>query len=361
MTRRAALGRVAIQQRVLPSYRAPFFDALAAHCAGGLHVFAGSPRPGESIHSATRLNQAAWDRVENLHLLGGAAYLCYQRGLLEGLKRFDPETLIVEANWRYLATPRVVDWMKDRGRPVIGWGLGASGGAAGLFRRRLLRRLDAVIAYSTRGAAEYAAAGVPVERIYVAPNAVDPPAGRPPRRPTGISRRSRVLFVGRLQRRKRVDDLLRACAALSPPPELWIVGEGPDRDRLVALASHVFPTAVFTGAVHGAALTDIFDGADLFVLPGTGGLAIQQAMARGLPVIAAEGDGSQEDMVTPQNGWLVAAGEREALTGALHDALRDPRRLAKMGAASYHLTRDRFNPQAMVAVFLRALRDVRRS
>ena len=36
-------------QRVLPAYRAAFFDALAAECAGGLSVFAGQPRPEEMI------------------------------------------------------------------------------------------------------------------------------------------------------------------------------------------------------------------------------------------------------------------------------------------------------------------------
>ena len=42
-------GRVALQQRVLPSYRVPFFDTLAAACSGGLSVLSGQPCAGESI------------------------------------------------------------------------------------------------------------------------------------------------------------------------------------------------------------------------------------------------------------------------------------------------------------------------
>ena len=42
-----------------------------------------------------------------------------------------------------------------------------------------------------------------------------------------------------------------------------------------------------------------FAGADLFVLPGTGGLAVQEAMSYALPVIVAKGDGTQEDLVRP--------------------------------------------------------------
>ena len=37
-------GRLGLQQRVLPAYRAPFFDLLAGACQGGLSVFAGEAR-----------------------------------------------------------------------------------------------------------------------------------------------------------------------------------------------------------------------------------------------------------------------------------------------------------------------------
>lgn len=357
--RREGLGRVAIQQRVLPAYRTPFFDALAARCPGGLHIFAGSPRPDEAINAADRLRRAKWSRADNVHILGGPAYLCRQPKLLAWLEETDPDALILEANWRYLSNRKAVSWMKERSRPVLGWGLGAPPGMAALLRSRMLRHFDAVIAYSTRGAVEYAQAGVPVDRIFVAPNAVERPPTRPPKHAPAVKRPARIIFVGRLQARKRVDDLLHACAAAIQSPELWIVGDGPDRDRLTSIAGKVFPQAVFAGALHGTELRFRLDQADLFVLPGTGGLALQQAMARGLPVIAARGDGSQEDMVTPRNGWLVPPGKPDALTTILQEALADPLRLHRMGVASHQLARHRFNPDVMVEVFVRALRDVR--
>lgn len=351
-------GRVAIQQRVLPAYRAPFLDALAARCLGGLSVFAGSPRPDEAIRMADGLKSATWHRADNIHLFGGPAYLCRQPGLLTWLEATDPDALVIEANWRYLSNGKAIAWMKDRSRPVLGWGLGAPPGLGALLRGRMLRHLDSVIAYSTRGAAQYAQAGVPVDRIYVAPNAVERPPATPPKRPPVLGRPVRLIFVGRLQPRKRVDELLQACAAATPRPELWIVGDGPDRDRLTSIAGRIFPQTVFTGALHGADLRARLDRADLFVLPGTGGLALQQAMARGLPVIAARGDGSQEDMVTPDNGWLVPPGGPGALGPILKEALADPARLWRMGLASYDLARRRFHPDVMVEVFDRALRDV---
>ena len=93
--------------------------------------------------------------------------------------------------------------------------------------------------------------------------------------------------------------------------------------------------------------------ADLFVLPGTGGLAVQQAMAYGLPVIVAQGDGTQDDLVRPGNGWQVPPDDLPALQACLEAALADPARLRQMGAESYRIVRDEINVEQMVAVFVR--------
>ena len=51
-------GRLAVQQRALPAYRAAFFDLLAEACEGGLSVFAGAPRIEEAIVTTDRLEVA---------------------------------------------------------------------------------------------------------------------------------------------------------------------------------------------------------------------------------------------------------------------------------------------------------------
>jgi len=360
-------GRVGLVQRVLPSYRAPFFEMLADQCKAGLSVIAGQPRPNEAIGAPPHLQKANYYPAQNVHILGGPFYLCYQRGLMEWLEDWDPDVLIVEANPRYLSTAVATYWMKERARPVIGWGLGAPplcGALAGVRqarRRNFLSRFNALIAYSRRGANEYAAQGFPPERIYVAPNAVaGRPQGDPPKRPATLAGPARVIYVGRLQARKRIDSLFRAAAALPTDlqPRLQIVGEGPARPELEQLAAQVYPEAEFSGAQYGPALDALLASADLFVLPGTGGLAIQQALAYGLPVIVAEGDGSQEDMVGPANGWLLLPDGEAALQAALAEALADPARLRRMGAASYRLAQEQFNLETMVDAFITALNEV---
>jgi glycosyltransferase involved in cell wall biosynthesis len=272
---------------------------------------------------------------------------------------------VVEANPRYPATRLAVRWMRQRGRPVVGWGLGApplSGRLAGLRRWErlsLLRSLDAVVAYSRRGAEQYRALMVlPPERVVYAANATAArPAVPPPERPPAFAGRPAVLFVGRLQARKRLDNLLRACAMLpeASQPRLVIVGEGPARADFEALARQIYPQAEFVGARHGAELEPFYAAADLFVLPGTGGLAVQQAMAHGLPVMVARGDGTQDDLVRPENGWLVPPDDLGALAETLRLALADPAELRRRGAESYRIVAEEANVEAMAGVFIAVL------
>ena len=354
-------GRLAVQQRVLPSYRAPFFDLLAVACEGGMSLFTGSPRRSEGITTTNKLLITNYQLGKNLHLFYGPFYLCYQRGLINWLQNWNPDALIVEANPRYLSTPSAVKWMHERNRPIIGWGLG-SPPVHGFRRQRrfsFIRQFDAMIAYSQRGADEYAALGFPRDKIFVAHNSVTAPPMFPlPFRPLTLDRRPNILFVGRLQFRKRIADLLLACSQIESKPRLVIVGDGQERKNLESLAQKIYPSAEFPGAKHGAELKPYFLEADLFVLPGTGGLAIQEAMSYGLPVIVAQGDGTQDDLVRKENGWQIPPDNFDALVSTMKDALSDVARLRRMGEESYRIVKEEINIEKMVEIFVTALKQL---
>jgi glycosyltransferase involved in cell wall biosynthesis len=358
-------GRLGLVQRVLPAYRAPFFDALAESCAGGLSLFTGQPLPQESINVTSTLRTARFAPAHNLHFLNPQSpfYFCYQRGLIRWLENWNPDALIIEANFRYLSSPEAIRWMHKRSRPVIGWGLGAplDRGPLSMLRQSFLRQFDAMIAYSARGAEQYAACGCPVDKIFIAPNAVAPAPKHPlPTRSDIFSPQPVVLFVGRLQTRKRIPSLLKACAELPEQlkPRLVIIGDGPELDDLRSQAQSLYPSAEFPGAKHGQELASYFLAADLFVLPGTGGLAVQEAMSYGLPVIVAKGDGTQDDLVRPGNGWQIAADDDFALLFALQEVLSDVSRLRVMGAESYRIVAEEINLEKMAGVFVEALKSV---
>ncbi len=358
-------GRLALQQRVLPSYRVPFFDLLASACDGGMSLFTGLPRAEEGIVVAKELQVTRYKLGKNIHLFGGSSYLCYQKGLMGWLKNWNPDALIMEANPRYLSTSSAMKWMQRQHKSVIGWGLGSpplSGPLAGFRQTRrlfFLTQFDALISYSQRGADEYAELGFSRGRIFTAPNSVSAPPSFPlPVRLSTFDVRPKILFVGRLQARKRVDHLLRACAELQQDIRLMIVGDGPERESLEALAKRVYPSAEFIGARYGDELKPYFTQADLFILPGTGGLAVQEAMSYGLPVIVAQGDGTQDDLVRKENGWQIPPDDFESCLSTMKDAVADAARLRRMGEESYRIVREEINIEKMVETFVKALNVV---
>jgi glycosyltransferase involved in cell wall biosynthesis len=356
-------GKLALQQRVLPNYRVPFFELLNSACDGGMSLFTGLPRPNEGIKVTKELRVTKYKLGENVHLFGGRFYLCYQKGLRDWLEEWNPSALIVEANLRYLSTPSVVKWMHKRNKPVIGWGLGSPpvGGFRKQRRLAFINHFDAMISYSQRGADEYAALGFPRKKIFVAHNAVSaPPPFQLPARPLNFDPRPCILFVGRLQARKRIDHLLKACSQLEMDPRLVIVGDGPERESLESLARKIHPSAEFIGALHGVELKPYFTEADLFILPGTGGLAVQEAMSYGLPIIVAQGDGTQDDLVGKGNGWQVSPDDFESLLSTMNDALSDVARLRKMGEESYRIALEEINIEKMVQIFVEALNSTSR-
>ena len=78
-------------------------------------------------------------------------------------------------------------------------------------------------------------------------------------------------------------------------------------------------------------------------------------MSYALPVIAAEADGTQNDLVRAENGWQVKPGNLQDLSAALQTALSDIPRLRKMGEKSYTIVKEEINLENMVAVFRQAI------
>ncbi len=359
--------RLAIQQRVIPSYRAPFLELLGNHPDIELGVFAGAAQPKEIIKNVEKLNGIDYCFSKNTHLFSGKFYFCYQGQFLPWIKKWNPDVLIAEANPRYLATPKVTKWMYSHHKPVIGWGLGVpeNKGVLSNFRIRsrdkFLSQFTSMIAYSQIGAQQYIKNGFNPQEVYVAMNATapSPKYDLPIRREWEKDYQPVILYVGRLQTRKRLDSLIKICSQLPEniQPRLWIIGEGEIRPDLEKLASDIYPQTKFFGAKFDQELTTIYQQADLFILPGTGGLAVQQAMSFGLPVIVAEGDGTQSDLVNESTGWNVTPGNDAELKQTIMDALSNPDLLRQKGRAAFDTVKNKVNIENMVAVFIQACKD----
>ncbi|MBG0828622.1 glycosyltransferase [Planomonospora sp. ID67723] len=178
--------------------------------------------------------------------------------------------------------------------------------------------------------------------------------------------RETVLFVGRLDEEKRLDELVRALPYIlnGSDAQLALVGTGGQRAALERLArrigvgDHVF----FLGFVPDEELPQAYAAADVFAMPGVAELqsiATLEAMATGLPVVAADAMALPHLVRPGENGHLFRPGDVQELARHLTGLLASPGLRAVMGAASraIALTHDH---QASLARFEEIYREVAR-
>jgi teichuronic acid biosynthesis glycosyltransferase TuaC len=160
-----------------------------------------------------------------------------------------------------------------------------------------------------------------------------PAAARPPRR-SGTPQT--LVTVAHLVARKRHADVLRALAVLTPRhPTLRyaIVGAGPERPALEALAARlqVAERVDFHGQLPPREAIELARRCTLFVMPSTEeafGVAYVEAMAGGIPAIGCRGEPGPEEIAAAGDGLvLVPPGDIERLTQRIDELLSDPHRL----------------------------------
>lgn len=365
--------RVALIQRVCSQYRVPLFKRLSIEDEIDLRVYF-SRLPGRARSWKLRNDPQAKD-LKHREMRGVWFRMKYRDrvfpvvinpSLFLYLIRQRPDVVICEGESNIVNNLLVLVYAKLSKTPYIWWGLGTvRSRRSSWFRRTLkpiiaymLRNASAILAYSTFAAQFYASYGVKKDKIFVTYNSIDTnkaledikkygPHVAEAKRQLGISGKQIVLFVGTFEKTKRIDDLIEAYKELKSvyaDVALILVGDGEERARLEYLVQRErIRDVVFTGQ-KTEDVSLYFLMADVFVLPGLGGLAINQAMAHGLPVVTVSADGTELDMIEDgKNGFIIPTGNREALRDAIADILHDPSLRDSMGKHSRYLVDTRFN------------------
>ncbi|HZO92973.1 MAG TPA: glycosyltransferase [Candidatus Baltobacteraceae bacterium] len=163
-----------------------------------------------------------------------------------------------------------------------------------------------------------------------------------------------ALVVSRLALEKNVELALEA-AAMLPEVRLAVVGDGPHR---AALEEHARRLGLgervrFTGTVPRELLPDVYAAADAFVFPSTSetqGLVLAEALAAGLPIVAADSEASREVLA---GGRPVVAGDAPAFAAALREALSRGR-----DHSAVHLAFSRFSVEMQTRRILSIYEEV---
>jgi glycosyltransferase involved in cell wall biosynthesis len=155
-------------------------------------------------------------------------------------------------------------------------------------------------------------------KILVIPNGID--LQQDPAVP--FSERAGVLYVGRLHKVKGLPYLFRAMQDLEE--KLWIVGDGPDRERLSQMSTDL--RAEFLGELPQEEVIGYMKRARFLVLPSLSEAlpnVILEAMSAGLPTIATRVGGVPGLVAHGRTGFLVPPGDSERLRGCMKILLRD--------------------------------------
>lgn len=172
----------------------------------------------------------------------------------------------------------------------------------------------------------------------------------------------RVLAVGNLIRLKGFDVLIEAVARARHRKRMHvcIIGSGPEREPLLALAASRGVSSCFTfaGAVPAPDMPKRFSEADVFVLSSRSEgrpNVVVEALAGGLPVISTDLEGVRGMVRDGDTGWLVAIDDADALAAALDRAVIDRAELQRRGGRARAVARTQIGTWADTARCYEAL------
>ncbi len=260
--------------------------------------------------------------------------LRYINNHLDANQGFD----LIDAHYFYPDGVAAVLLGRALGKPVVITGRGTDLSLipnSALARRQITwaaRRAAGIVTVSDALKSRVARLGIPESRIVTLRNGVDLEAFRPIDRERARKKlqmpRTMILSVGHLIERKGHDISIGALKELGDV-DLLIVGEGPEKERLMTL-THEFGLSErvrFVGQVPQEELPMYYSAAEALVLASSReGWAnvLLESMACGTPVVAMDIEGNREVIRSSKAGVLVRARTSAGLAGAIQGILADP-------------------------------------
>ncbi len=225
---------------------------------------------------------------------------------------------------------------------------------------RLKKRVNAFITISQEIKAELMVEGIDDQRCFFIPNGVDISVYKPLvltkkqdlREKLGLPSGFLVLFCGRLASEKGLDWLISVWKQFIPGKNatLILAGSGEEEEKLKTLAGE---GVLFKGFIADPLL--YYQSVDAFVLPSsTEGLSnsLLEAMACGLPVIAASVGAAPEVIAHGQTGLLVSPGNSQELLDALEFLYKNPKPRLQIGTNGIDIIRKNYPLEKTVSSLL---------
>lgn len=374
-----------IHQGFIPIYRAKTFEILNKISNNSYVVVHGEP-PSNSGHQKY---EGKLDfpnlKTTNYEISFLGRRMIYQP-VIKDILFGSYDAVVLGHEIKFIANLILFGLCKILSKPVIWWGHGFEkeedrgrlNFLAPLIAKMkvwLARSADMYMVYTPGGAQKLIKAGVPADKIAVVRNTLDLEEQRSLHakfidanslairqkynlRPDSII----LLYVGRLYKEKRIEELLQLVKRINSEKlcqafvEGVIIGDGPELTNLKENAKDN-PGIYFLGAMYDQEIVaEYMRIASAMVIPGKVGLAVNHALAHGLPVITRESKlhAPEVEYIESGTNGLIIPGDFDEFVRQVVDCINSPQKLKKMSEAALE-TRESLSLEFMVKAFEEAV------
>jgi glycosyltransferase involved in cell wall biosynthesis len=280
-----------------------------------------------------------WEVFRSKQLSLGATEVIVNVNSATKLLTTDADALLV-GGWNYTAAWEVLLASKLNRIPaaLLSENLSQRTSISNAIAKKFVPQFDAYFAASSGAKKNLISLGAISDHVTVLPYCIDVEAFqngiyesemKAIRDKYEITAENVILYVGLLSERKGVDDLITAAAEFdSDSTHLLIVGDGPQRAELEALAADIDTPTTFTGNIPNHDLPNYYAMSTVFVLPTRNepwGLVQNEALACGTPVVTTTASGAVGDLIFDgENGLVVSPNAPDELRAAIVDLLENP-------------------------------------
>lgn len=369
------MKKIIVVLPTLPNYRRDFFNVLSARLAENdmeLTVFHGSTKKRLIKEIEDKEFKSLSFKTSEKTLKGFTVTTI--KGLKKEVAKSSPDCVITLFNPANVSLVSVLLYCLRNRIPYALWSCGwirptPNRNLTGIRERFLSyfeKRATAHIAYHSMRKKYLVGKGIDADSVFVAQNTINTEVIMQSYDLKEVNEKRfgdklKVLFVGGLTRGKHLKEAMNVVDALISENcrmSFTIIGGGGIMDELTAYRDTLAnrDEIHILGPKYGNELKPFFLEHDVFLLAGSGGLAINEAMAYGLPVISTDGDGTGFDLIENNGYLLYEIGNEKEIKSALSKFAGLPRaKKMEMSENSVSIIKRKATNSLMVKNFMDAV------
>lgn len=373
------MTKIVLVTPILQHYRLTFYEKLSKTPGFDLNVFYGYKKKEDgrpSFEGETKFKSKGF-REYKYRILPFDIVYC--RGQFTAVKKLNPDVVIVQGIAGDITLRRIISWAKRKNKKIIIWACAwEPGRAKGLlmklktkFVSLFFHKANYFLTYSTHASNYCKNLGIEDSKIETCYNGIEidemiknhdivVAKSKEIREKYKLDNYITFLYVGGLILEKRVDLLVDAFEKLREKYDnikLLLIGDGPLKSELLGqLEKYNDSNIEYLGRIVNEA-DNYFAAADCCVLPGIGGLALNQAMFWGKTCIVSKADGTEDDLVIEgYSGYRFEEHNLDSLTKAMERRiLEKAEKLTEMSENSKRIIEEKSNVNNMVYHFVNGI------